>query len=244
MWKRDEIEQKILRGVALSLWMMILLVLTIAYLLKDSVIGGFREAIVLATSIMTQIYVIEPSYGFIIFLLAFVGKVLVIYIVYILILLFNEGLFRQSLEEGRIMRNIKNLKNHYIICGGGRVGSNVAQDLSKAKKKFVILDKDAEIIEFFKKKKMLAILGDSFDSEFLKQAGIDKAKVLVSCLNHDGDNILQIIVSKKMNKSLKIVSRASHEKFVANLKNAGANEIIVPEVIGGKEIAQAALKFK
>lgn len=142
------------------------------------------------------------------------------------------------------MKNIKKLKDHYIICGGGRVGSNVAEDLQKSKKKFVVIDRDAEAVAAFKKNKMLAILGDSVDSEFLNQAGIDKAKTLISCLDSDGDNILQIIVAKKMNKKLKIISRASHIKFIDSLKSAGANDIIIPEIIGGQKMAQAAIKLK
>lgn len=243
MKERDKTEQKILKGVAVSLWAIILMVILMAFMLKDAV-GDFREAIFQATSIMTQIYVLDPSYGSIIFVFAFIGKILTIYIIYVLILLFMEGLFKQSLEEGKIMKDIKNLKDHYIICGGGRVGGNVALDLKKQKKKFIIIDKDAEKVSEYKKKGILSILGDSLEDGFLKTAGVDKARVLISCLNSDGDNILQIIVAKKINKKIKIVSRASHERFIPNLKHAGAQEIIIPEVIGGQVIADAALKLK
>ena len=91
---------------------------------------------------------------------------------------------------------------------------------------------------------MPAIYGDSLDAEVLKKAGIEKANVLISCLDSDGDNILQIIIAKKLNPKLRIVSRAGYEKFIPNLKNAGANQIIIPEIIGGQEIAQAAMKFR
>ncbi len=244
MKERDQTEQGILMRVAISLWLIIVFVMGIAFFLKDFLVGGFREGIFVATSIITQIYITNPEYGFFIFLFAFFGKILIIYIIYILILLFSEGLFKQSLQEGKIMRNIKQLKDHYIVCGGGRVGSNVAVDLIKSKKNVVIIDRDAETITAFKKRKILAILGDSLDSEVLKQAGINKAKAVISCLDSDGDNMLQIIVAKKMNKKVKIVSRASHEKFIDNLKNVGANDIIIPEIIGGQKMAQAAIKFK
>ena len=241
--KRDEFEEKTLRKVAFSVYGIALLVIIVAFLIKDVVPGGFRHSLYIATSIITQIYVMNPEYGSFIFIFAFLGKILTIYIIYILIVLFNEGHFRQSIEEGRIVKKINKLKDHYIICGGGRVGGRVAEDLKKMKKDFIIIDKDAEKIEEYKKGKMLAILGDSLDNVFLDQARIKDAKCLISCLNSDGDNILQIIVAKKLNKNIKIVSRASHERFIDNLKNAGANKIIIPEEIGGREIAQSAVKF-
>ena len=139
------------------------------------------------------------------------------------------------------MKQISKLKDHYIICGGGRVGGRVAEDFKQMNKKFIIIDKDAEKIEEYKKHKMLAILGDSLDKDFLLEAKIKDAKCLVSCLNNDGNNLLQIILSKKLNPNLKIVSRASHDSFIDNLKDAGADRVIIPEVIGGREIADSAI---
>jgi voltage-gated potassium channel len=241
--QRNEFEDKILRKVSVTVYIIAILVVIVAYLIKDVVPGGFKESMYIATSIITQIYVMNPEYGSFIFLFAFIGKILIIYIIYILIVLFNEGYLSQSLKEGRNLKKINKLKNHYIICGGGRVGGRVANDLMKLKKDFVIIDRDAEKIEEYKRNKMLAVLGDSLDSSFLDQAKIIDAKCLISCLNSDGDNILQIIVAKKINKKLKIVSRASHEKFIDNLKNAGADKIIIPEIIGGREIAESAIKL-
>lgn len=239
--KRNEFEEKTLRRVAVSVYIIALLVIIVAYLIKDVVAGGFRESIYIATSIITQIYVTNPEYGSIIFLFAFIGKILTIYIIYILIVLFNEGHFKQSIEEGRVMRKIKQLKNHYIICGGGRVGGRVAEDLKQMNKPFVIIDKDAEKVEEYKKHKILAILGDSLDKSFLDEAQIKNAKCIISCLNNDGNNILQIIMAKKLNNNIKVVSRASHESFIENLVDAGADKVIIPEIIGGREIADSAI---
>lgn len=82
--KRDEVEQKILRRVAVSLWLIIILIAIVAYLVKDVVVGGLREAIFVSTSIITQVYITNPDYASIIFLFAFIGKILLIYIVYVL----------------------------------------------------------------------------------------------------------------------------------------------------------------
>jgi voltage-gated potassium channel len=243
MDNRDEYEQKVLKRVAISLWLIIMLIFVVTYLVKDG-LSNLREAIFAATSIITQIYVTNPEYGSIIFLLAFLGKILIIYIIYILIVLFNEGMFKESLVEGKIMKNIKQMKDHYIICGGGRVGGRVAEDLKAHKKKFVIIDKDLEIVKSYRNSKITALDGDSLDDEVLKKAGIAKAKVLISCLDGDGNNILQIITAKKANKKIKIVSRASFEKFIPNLKSVGADEIIIPEIIGSQKIAETARKFK
>ncbi|MGM5485483.1 MAG: potassium channel family protein [Nanobdellota archaeon] len=238
---RSKEEERILNRVTVTLWMIIFLIIGVAYIIKDYVAGGLKGAIFGATSIVTQVYVTNPDYGSIVFLLAFIGKVLIIYIVYILIKLFSEGLFVRSLKEGKNMKDIKSLKDHYIICGAGRVGKNVADDLKG--KPFVIVDKSPERVDMLKKKGILALEGDSLDDSVLKEAGIDKAKALISCLKNDGDNILQIIVAKKVNDKIKVLSRASNEKFVDNLKHTGADEIIIPEVIGGKKIAEKALNM-
>jgi voltage-gated potassium channel len=240
--KRDEYEQTILKRVSFVLWAIIALTGIIAMLLRASGLD-FRNSVASATSVITQIYIGDQPYGALIFILSFISKILIIYIVYVLILLFNEGVFKKSIEEGRIMKNIHNLKDHYIICGGGRVGGRVAEDLAKAKKPFVIIDRDIEKVESFNKRKMLAMGESALEDSSLQEAGIAKAKVLISCIDNDGDNILQIIVAKKLNPKIKIISRASHEKLIPMMKNVGADEVIIPEVIGGQKIADSALKF-
>jgi voltage-gated potassium channel len=113
----------------------------------------------------------------------------------------------------------------------------------KAKKPFVIIDKDMEKVESFKKRNMLAIADSSLEDDALQEAGIAKAKVMICCLDNDGDNILQTIVAKKLNPKVKVVSRASQEKFIQTMKSVGADDVIIPEVIGGQKIADIALKF-
>jgi voltage-gated potassium channel len=240
--ENKDFENRILTRVALSLWLIITLIAIVTFILTSQGIDT-RYAIYKSTSMISQIYV--EDYGIstmIVYLLAFMGKVLVIYIIYILIVLFNEGLLFKSISEGKRMRKISRLKNHYIVCGGGRVGSNVALELQKVGVPFVIIEKDIEMTKSLHGLKMLAIDGDSMDEHTLDHAGIKDAKVLVSCLDNDGDNILQIITAKRMNPHLRIVARANYTKFIDNLKKAGADSIVMPEVIGGIKIAEAALK--
>jgi hypothetical protein len=113
--KRDEFEQTILKRVSFALWTIIALTGMIAYMFSSAEGQDFRSSVTSATSVITQIYLVDNISGPIVFVLAFISKVLIIYIVYILILLFNDGIFKKSLVEGRIMKNINNLKDHYII---------------------------------------------------------------------------------------------------------------------------------
>ncbi len=241
--RKDEFEEKILKRVAMALWGIIFLVL-IGALMVLPYVGTFREAIFEATGLMTQIYITHPEVGGSLFLVAFFGKVLVIYIIYIIILLFNEGMFRDAIKEAIVMRRIKKYKNHIIIAGGGRVGSSVAMALKQRKQQFVIIEKNPEAVLEFSEHHENVIEGDALDEILLEKVGIRQARVFVSTLGNDGDNIMQIILAKRLNPHIKVVARANYPNFIDNLRKFGADEVIMPEVIGGEKIAHTALMLK
>lgn len=238
----NEFEKRILRRVSIGLWVLILLVVMLTMIFSSQG-NDTRYSVYKATSMVTQIYV--EDFGIsttIVYLLALAGKVIIIFIVYILVVMVNEGLLIKSVREGRLMKKVASLNNHYIVCGGGRVGMNAAIELKKVGVPFVIIERDGEIAKDHNSKDLMTVPGDSLEDETLNDAGIKKAKVLIACLNSDGDNMLQIITAKRMNPKLRIIARANYEKFVENLKNVGADKVILPEVIGGIKLAEAALK--
>ncbi|MEM4756103.1 MAG: NAD(P)-binding protein [Candidatus Woesearchaeota archaeon] len=238
--KRDLFEQKILTRVAIALWAIIFLVLLTATLYTTTGIG-FREAIYEATTLITQLYIKEPTHGPLLFLLGFIGKVLVIYVIYILIMLFNEGMFRDAIKEAILMQKVKKFKSHYIISGGGRVGFAVAQMLKQQKKSYIIIEKNPELVLSLREHHQHVIEGDALDEQMLQKVGIKQASVFISTLGNDGDNIMQIILVKKINPTIKIVARANYPQFVETMKKFGAHEVVMPEAIGGERIAQQAL---
>ena len=157
------------------------------------------------------------------------------------------SLFGQRIEEVRsgvkMKRTIKSLKEHYILCGYGRVGVVVADELLKRNQKLVIIDKNREITEKLEERKdILVINGDATEDETLEYAGIEKAAGLILATGNDVDNLFITITSREISENLWIVSRASKKENIRRLYHSGANKVISPEESGGSDIYFAAIQ--
>ncbi len=172
----------------------------------------------------------------------------------ILVIIFGWGIlavivtnvFSMVLSEeilGRIgRRRIKKMKNHYIVCGYGRIGRATVQELLKESKKVIVIEKEPSKVEQAEKDGVKALLGDATDEEVLKKAHIDSASGLVAALSNDPDNIFVIINARSLNKNLYIVSRAMDERSRNFMLKAGANHVVLPYEMAGIRIANALLK--
>ena len=167
--------------------------------------------------------------------LLFVGVVLVWFIMWTTLDLVLEGHFKKYYYGVRNMDKIKKLNNHFIICGAGRVGENIAKKLKQSKKDFVLLEKNLEVANEMQEKGYLTIHGASVDEDTLLKAQIKKARYLVACTGDDAKNVLIILTAKELNPSLEISSRANEESMVKKLKRAGAKYIFLPELLGAQE---------
>ena len=136
-----------------------------------------------------------------------------------------------------IKKRMKNLENHIIICGFGRNGRQAARKLILHKKPFVIIDKkplenrDDEFAD------TIFIHGNAIEDEVLKQAYIEKAVGIIASLPSDADNLFIVISSKELNPNIKVISRASNSNTIKKLKTAGAENVIMPDKIGGEHMA-------
>ena len=136
-----------------------------------------------------------------------------------------------------IKKRMKNLENHIIICGFGRNGRQAARKLILHKKPFVIIDKkplenrDDEFAD------TIFIHGNAIEDEVLKQACIEKAVGIIASLPSDADNLFIVISSKELNPNVKVISRASNSNTIKKLKTAGAENVIMPDKIGGEHMA-------
>ncbi|MBT4134828.1 NAD-binding protein [Candidatus Woesearchaeota archaeon] len=173
--------------------------------------------------------------------LAFAGEVLAFYVFYIMIEFLLSGEFNKKLGGVKDRSMVKNLKNHIIVCGGGRVGRNVCMKLKDGKQGIVVIDKDELNVEKLKRRGFHAILGDANDESVLKQAGIAHAHSLAAVIGDDGDNLLTILTAKELNPELSVAARANDENIVSKLKHAGAEVVILPEVVGGLKLADALM---
>jgi len=143
----------------------------------------------------------------------------------------------EEIKQKKMQKKIDKLKNHIIICGYGRNGKQAATKLMAYKKPFVIIEKNKEIIDKFQSELVPFVLGNANEDEILLQAGVDRSDCLISALPNDADNLFVVLSARQINKNMNIISRASEETSYKKLKLAGANNVILPDRIGGDHMA-------
>ncbi len=150
-----------------------------------------------------------------------------------------SGDYRRYFKDYRVLKGISNIENHVIVCGYGRVGSQAVETLRAHKDDYLILEQSEEIIEQFRTDgTVLYMQGDATRDELLIQAGIKKAKALITTLPSDSENLFVVLSAKELNKNLKIIARASKASSVKKLKIGGADNVIMPDSLGGSHMAQ------
>jgi voltage-gated potassium channel len=143
----------------------------------------------------------------------------------------------EELKQKKMQKQIDALSDHVIICGYGRNGKQAAKKLLAHKRSFVVIEKDKEIVEKNQSELIPFIVGNANEDEVLIQAGIERADCLISALPNDADNLFIVLSARQMSKHIRIISRASQETTYSKLKLAGANNVILPDMIGGDHMA-------
>jgi voltage-gated potassium channel len=142
-----------------------------------------------------------------------------------------------ELKQKKMQKKIDALSNHIVICGFGRNGKQAAKKLLTHKRSFVVVESNKEIIDKHQNEDILFVLGNANEDEVLQLAGIERAECLISALPNDSDNVFVVLSARQMNKTARIISRASNESSYSKLKLAGANNVILPDKIGGDHMA-------
>jgi len=140
------------------------------------------------------------------------------------------------LKKKKVRNRIKSLSNHVIICGFGRNGNQAAERLKAYKRPFVVIEKDREVIEKFEES-VLFVEGDANEDDVLINAGIDHAQYIITTLPDDASNLFVVLSARQLNKNLTIISRASQITSQKKLRLAGADQVIMPDKIGGDHMA-------
>ncbi|WP_040280773.1 potassium channel family protein [Psychroserpens damuponensis] len=143
----------------------------------------------------------------------------------------------EELKQRKMQKKIDGFKDHIIICGYGRNGKQAAQKLLAYNKSFVVIEKDKEHLEKSQSDLVPFVLGNANEDDILQQAGIERASTLISALPNDADNLFVVLSARQINDKLNIISRASQETSYQKLKLAGANNVILPDRIGGDHMA-------
>ncbi|CAL67351.1 potassium channel family protein [Christiangramia forsetii] len=142
-----------------------------------------------------------------------------------------------NLKRNKMKKRIDSFKDHIIVCGYGQNGKEAVQKLVDYRKDFVIIDENEEVFHGIGAEKLNYIVGNATEDEVLETAGIERASTLICTLPRDADNLFIVLSARQLNKELKIISRATEENSYKKLKLAGADNVIMPDRIGGSHMA-------
>lgn len=154
-----------------------------------------------------------------------------------------EGELKNIFKKYKVEKIIKKMKNHIVVCGYGRNGFNVCQELNRLRVPYVLIERSEQHLHHFEvKPHKQYIIGDATLEETLLEANIKEAKALIIALPNDANNVFIMLTARELNSSLYIVCRASEQSSEKKMYRAGANKVIMPEALGGIHMAQLITK--
>ncbi len=174
--------------------------------------------------------------------LIFMGVVTIGYIVNRFTEAVIQGYFQEGIRLRQQRRLMESLSGHYIICGFGRTGRQIASEFQAEGVSFVIVDVDSASIESARQLGYTAILGDATLDETLINLRIERAVCLVAALTSDAENLYTVLSVKTLNPQIRAIARASTQEALKKLQRAGADAVVSPYITGGKRMAAAALR--
>ena len=142
----------------------------------------------------------------------------------------------------RLSRKMSKLRDHFIICGAGRVGSHLIRSLQGSDETFIVIESNTEKVSQLLDLGVAVLVRDATLEDSLIEAGVEKAKGLAACLPDDADNVYVVLTARDLNPDIHIVARAAEEQAEAKLIRAGANRVVAPTLIGGHRMAMALTK--
>lgn len=151
-----------------------------------------------------------------------------------------EGELQDMFGRRKLKKILESLKNHYIVCGYGRMGKVICKEFKLKGIPFVVVEKEAQELDV--DDEVIIVYGDATRDELLRNVGIERAKGLISVLDSDAQNLYVVLSARVLNKKLFIVARANEEGADYKLTRAGADKVVSPYHIGGLRIAHTILK--
>ena len=166
-----------------------------------------------------------------------VGGITAVYIVGGLLQMMAEGEIQRALGLRRVAREIKRLREHVILCGFGRVGEILAQELHRREKPFVVVENDPERISHATSLGYLALNEDATEEDALSAAGVDRASTLATTLPRDADNVFITLTARDLNPKITIIARGEFPTTEKKLLQAGADRVVMPAAAGAMRMA-------
>ena len=153
-----------------------------------------------------------------------------------------EGEIRRAFGRRKVLRQIAQMADHFLVCGYGRMGRIVCKELVAKPVPFVVIERDPEALRDLEDAQFAFVEGDATEDTVLEAAGIKRARGLVAALSKDSDNVYVVLTARELNKELLIVARAEDDRSERKLLHAGATRVVSPYVIGGHRMAHALLR--
>jgi len=163
------------------------------------------------------------------------------YVISVVSSYFFEGKLKNIFKSYKSDMEISKMKNHVIVCGFGRNGKQACQELEKSGKEFIIIEQNQEVRDTIPLN-MKWFLGDATQDENLKQIGIEKATSIIITTPSDASNVFITLTARHLNEKIAIISRASNHQTESKLFRAGANKVIMPDMLGGMFMAHLVTK--
>lgn len=148
------------------------------------------------------------------------------------------GELDRMMGRRRMARDIEQLKEHVIICGYGRMGRNLSLDLHRQGRSLIVVDNDAQKLEEAASHGMVCIQGDATEEDLLLAAHVDRAKTLVTALPTDAANVFITLTVRNVCPDIQIIARAEHQSTEKKLRQAGANRIVMPAIVGARQMVR------
>ncbi|MDE3203329.1 MAG: TrkA family potassium uptake protein [Acidobacteriota bacterium] len=210
--------------------------LAFGYGLLDAV---FQTVTTVTTDGFGEVHRFGPGQKVFTIVLVLLGVSTAAYSAGVLIEFFVEGYLGGAFRRRRMDREVRSMQDHVIVCGWGRVGTSIARFLKADQADVVVVDTSLERLATVNGP---YVHGDATDEDVLREAGIERAKVLITALNADADNLYVTLTGRSMRPDLFIVSRAASKPAVAKLRQAGADRVVDPQELGGARMAALALQ--
>lgn len=153
-----------------------------------------------------------------------------------------DNAFGQYRRERQLQRQLDRLRDHFIICGYGRMGTQIAVEFEERKIPFVVIDHSDDAIERIRAEGRLSIEGDASREDMLKAAGIERARGLISAVDSDERAVYIVLAARALNPNLYILARAGLPESIRRLELAGATRTISPYLMAGRRMAELALR--
>ncbi len=204
--------------------------------------SAFMTVITLTTVGYGEVNKLGPTGRIFTMILIFAGAGLFVYLAGMIMQFIIEGEMQSILGRKKLDKRIDKMKNHYIVCGYGRIGRILCRQLKTKTSDIVVIDKDKDLVPLLEKDKMYYIQGDTNDETILVKAGIKRADYLIAVLERAADNVFLVLTARQLNQKIHIMTRAENKSVQKTLFSAGADWVELPYTTGAAFMGHKLLR--